>query len=279
MRMRRARARSPAFAKALPPLHKAPARQVGVAGEQEQDQELPDDRSVTAKCFARCVSINIETLKKGLIVKLLIMTAAVIVALPFMALGQKEEPQPQQPQQTQGQAQGQTSETQTTTTAPETATAPAAKSNAHSGKQEEQTKTETSTDVKAKTDVKGHAQDLNKAKGETRSERTTDERGQTDVKVHAREGNRMEAETRSGSTTSRTTVNVQEFRSRHSEVFSLGRHPREFFTQKFGEKHFRLIGNGYFVLVDGCWVAVDVDGFVYAEQVICAGDPEFIIVD
>jgi hypothetical protein len=33
------------------------------------------------------------------------------------------------------------------------------------------------------------------------------------------------------------------------------------------------------VFVDGCWVAVDVDGFVYTERMICAGDPEFIAVD
>jgi len=74
-------------------------------------------------------------------------------------------------------------------------------------------------------------------------------------------------------------VNKQEFRSRHSEVFSLGRHPKEFFVQRFGASHFRLIGNAYFVFVDGCWVAVDVDGFVYTERVICAGDPDFIEVE
>ena len=68
-----------------------------------------------------------------------------------------------------------------------------------------------------------------------------------------------------------TKVNVQEFKSRHSEVFSLGRHPKEFFVQRFGANHFRLIGNTYFVFVDNCWVAVDVDGFVYTERVICSG--------
>ena len=82
-----------------------------------------------------------------------------------------------------------------------------------------------------------------------------------------------------GSTSQTTTVNKQEFRSRHTEVFSLGRHPKEFFVQRFGERHFRLIGNSYFVFVDGCWVAVDVDGFVYTERVICQGDPEFVVVD
>ena len=76
-----------------------------------------------------------------------------------------------------------------------------------------------------------------------------------------------------------TKVNVQEFKSRHSEVFSLGRHPQEFFVQRFGANHFRQIGNTYFVFVDNCWVAVDVDGFVYTERVICSGDPEFIEVE
>ena len=42
---------------------------------------------------------------------------------------------------------------------------------------------------------------------------------------------------------------------------------------------FRLIGNSYFAFVDGCWVAVDVDGFVYTERVIWAVDPEFIEVE
>jgi len=74
-------------------------------------------------------------------------------------------------------------------------------------------------------------------------------------------------------------VNKQEFRSRHTEVFSLGRHPKEFFVQRYGASHFRLIENTYFVFVDGCWVAVDVDGFVYTERVICQGDPEFVVVD
>jgi hypothetical protein len=79
--------------------------------------------------------------------------------------------------------------------------------------------------------------------------------------------------------TSQTKVNVQEFKSRHSEVFSLGRHPKEFFVQRFGANHFRLIGSTYFVFVDSCWVAVDVDGFVYTERVICPGDPDYIVFD
>ena len=76
-----------------------------------------------------------------------------------------------------------------------------------------------------------------------------------------------------------TTVNKEEFRTRHSEVFSLGRHPKEFFVQRYGANHFRMVGNTYFVFLDGCWVAVDVDGFTYTQRVICAGDPEFVVVD
>jgi hypothetical protein len=76
-----------------------------------------------------------------------------------------------------------------------------------------------------------------------------------------------------------TTVNKEEFKSRHSEVFSLGRHPREFFVQRFGANHVRVISNELFVFVDGCWVAVNSDGFVYSERIICSGDPEFIEVE
>jgi hypothetical protein len=78
---------------------------------------------------------------------------------------------------------------------------------------------------------------------------------------------------------SQTTVNKEEFKSRHSEVFSLGRHPREFFVQRFGANHVRVISNELFVFVDGCWVAVNSDGFVYSERIICSGDPEFIEVE
>jgi len=61
-------------------------------------------------------------------------------------------------------------------------------------------------------------------------------------------------------------------------MFSLGRHPKEFFVQRYGASHFRLIGNSYFIFVDGCWVAVDVDGFTYTQRVICVGDPDFVEV-
>ena len=156
-----------------------------------------------------------------------------------MALGQTAEPQ-------------QTKETQTTAPTKKKKMQPAQESS------KPQAKPETGTDTRGQTDVKGRAQDVNRDEPGARSSTS-----QTNVT----------------NTNQTTTVNKEEFRSRHSEVFSLGRHPKEFFVQRFGENHFRLIGNSYFVFVDGCWVAVDVDGFVYTERVICAGDPEFIEVD
>ena len=63
-----------------------------------------------------------------------------------------------------------------------------------------------------------------------------------------------------GTNQTTTTVNKDEFRSRHTEVFSLGRHPKEFFVQRYGAGHFRVDRELHFVFVDGCWVAVDVDG-------------------
>jgi hypothetical protein len=132
---------------------------------------------------------------------------------------------------------------------------------------------ETQTTAPAKEKMRP-AQESNKP--EVKSETDTNVRGQTDVQGRAKDANRSGARS---STSQKTTVNKQEFRSRHSEVFSLGRHPKEFFVQRFGPNHFRLIGNSYFVFVDSCWVAVDVDGFVYTERVICPGDPDFIEVD
>src|SRR2546428_9104179 len=172
-----------------------------------------------------------------------ILTMTVILGLPLMALGQTAEPQ---------QTQGQTKETQ--------ATAPAKGKKMRPAQEQSnpQAKPETGTDVRGQTNVKDRAQDLNRNEPGTRSSTS-----QTNVR----------------NTNQTTTVNKEEFRSRHSEVFSLGRHPKEFFVQQFGANHFRLIGNTYFVFVDGCWVAVDVDGFVFTERVICAGDPEFIEVD
>ena len=86
------------------------------------------------------------------------------------------------------------------------------------------------------------------------------------------------AETSSSTKTQTKVVNKEEFKSTHTEVFSLGQHPKEFFVQRYGANHFRLIGNTYFVFVDGCWVAVDVVGFTFVERMICEGDPDFIVV-
>jgi hypothetical protein len=127
------------------------------------------------------------------------------------------------------------------------------------------------------TEATAPAKGKKKTHAQSTSETGTDVRGQTNVKG-ARDVNRTQTGARS-STSQTTTVNKQEFKSRHSEVFNLGRHPKEFFIQRFGESHFRLIGNTYFVFVDNCWVAVDVDGFTYTERVICAGDPDYIVID
>jgi hypothetical protein len=173
------------------------------------------------------------------------MTAITAVALPFMALGQTTE----EPQQTQGQ----TKDTQTTAPAKGKKMRPAQEQEAT----KPQAKPETGTNVRGQTKIKGRAPDLNKNELGARSSTS-----QTNV-----------------NTNQTTTVNKEEFRTRHSEVFSLGRHPKEFFVQRYGANHFRLIGNTYFVFVDGCWVAVDVDGFTYTERVICADDPDFVVVD
>jgi hypothetical protein len=186
----------------------------------------------------------------------------VIMALPLMAFGQKEDQQQQQPQQ-----QAPTNE------APATADKEAP---AQQTTKPETTKPERAADERQQTDVKGGAK-VNKSKAETRAESANDDRVKKDVKSN-REVNKAEAETRSNSSTSRTKVNVDEFRSRHSEVFNLGRHPKDYFIQRYGDRHFREIGNSYFVFVDGCWVAVDVDGFAYTQRVICEGDPEFVAV-
>jgi hypothetical protein len=177
-----------------------------------------------------------------------ILTITAILGLPLLALGQTTEPQ----QQT---TQGQTNQTQTTAPAKGKKMRP---EQAEPGKP--QAKPETGTAVRGRSEVKGSAQDVNRNEPGARSSTST---SQTNV----------------GGTSQTTTVNKQEFRSRHSEVFSLGRHPKEFFVQRFGTNHFRLIGNTYFVFTDGCWVAVDVDGFVYTERVICSGDPDFVEVE
>jgi len=170
-----------------------------------------------------------------------ILTMTVILGLPLLALGQTTEPQ---------QTQEQTKETQATAPAKQKKMRP---EQAEPGKP--QAKPETATDMRGQTNVKGRAHDVNRNEHGKRSSTSQTNMSQS------------------------THVNVQEFKSRHSEVFSLGRHPKEFFVQRFGANHFRLVGNTYFAFVDGCWVAVDVDGFVYTERVICAGDPEFIEVE
>ena len=182
-----------------------------------------------------------------------ILTLTVILGLPLMALGQTE------PQQTQEQ----TKETQTTAPTKGKKMKPAQEQEAT----KPQAKPETGTNVRGQTNVKGRAPEVNKNQSGMRSSTGT---SQTNVNT---------GQTNVGSTSQTTTVNKQEFRSRHTEVFSLGRHPKEFFVQRYGASHFRLIENTYFVFVDGCWVAVDVDGFVYTERVICQGDPEFVVVD
>ena len=172
------------------------------------------------------------------------MTAITAVALPFMAVGQTtQEPQ---------QAQGQTKETETT------APAKAKKMRPAQDQSNPEAKPQTGTKVREQTNtnVKGRAH-VNEQQPGARSNTS-----QTNV-----------------NTNQTTTVNKEEFRTRHSEVFSLGRHPKEFFVQRYGATHFRMIGNSYFVFVDGCWVAVDVDGFTYTQRVICQGDPEFVVVE
>ena len=184
-----------------------------------------------------------------------ILTLTVILGLPLMALGQTE------PQQTQEQ----TKETQTTAPTKGKKMKPAQEQEAT----KPQVKPETGTNVRGQTNVKGRAPEVNKNQSGMRSSTST---GTSQTNVNT-------GQTNVGSTSQTTTVNKQEFRSRHTEVFSLGRHPKEFFVQRYGASHFRLIGNTYFVFVDGCWVAVDVDGFVYSERLICAGDPDFVVVD
>jgi hypothetical protein len=181
-----------------------------------------------------------------------------MMTLPLMAFGQKEDQQ--QPQQ---QAPTNEGPANIEKEPPET---------------KPPTKPEKATDVRAKPDVKDKdGAQVNKSKTETRAESENDKRVQKDVNRSPDEA-KTKAETRSNSSTSKTKVSVEEFRSRHSEVFSLGRHPKDFFIQKYGGNHFRLFANTYFIFVDGCWVAVDVDGFTYTQRVICEGDPEFVEV-
>ena len=177
--------------------------------------------------------------------KIYVLTAITALGLPLMALGQTTTDE----QQTTTQEQ--TKDTQTTAPAKGKKMRPAQEQS------NPQAKPETGTNVRGQTNVKGSAQDVNRNQPGARSSTS-----QTNV-----------------NTNQTTTVNKEEFRTRHAEVFSLGRHPKEFFVQRYGANHFRLIGNSYFVFVDGCWVAVNVDGFTYTERVICAGEPDFVVVD
>ncbi len=181
--------------------------------------------------------------------RILIMTAITAVALPFMAVGQTTE----EAQQTQGQ----TKETQTTAPAKGKKMRPA------QDQTNPETRPEAGTNVRGKTNtnVKGRAHVNETQPAQPGSHSTT---SQTNVNT---------------STNRTTTINKEEFRTRHSDVFSLGRHPKDFFIQRYGASHFRLIGNSYFVFLDGCWVAVDVDGFTYTQRVICQGDPDFVVVE
>jgi hypothetical protein len=180
-----------------------------------------------------------------------LLTLTVILGLPLLALGQQGEPQ---------QSQGQTKDTQTTAPAKTKKMRPEVE---QPGKPE--AKPETGTNVHGKTNVEGRTQDMNKNQPEVN-------RNEAGVRSSTNESNMR-------GTSQTTTVNKQEFMSRHSEVFHLGRHPKEFFIQRYGASHFRLIGNTYFVFVDGCWAAVDVDGFVFTQRVICPGDPDFVEVE
>ena len=163
------------------------------------------------------------------------------MALPLMALGQTtEEPQ----------TQGQTKQTQST------APVKGKKMGSAQEQSNAQPKPETATDVHGQTTVKGRPHEINRNQPGARSSTS-----QTNV-----------------NTNQTTTINKEEFRTRHTDVFSLGRHPKEFFVQRYGASHVRLIGSSYFVFVDGCWVAVDVDGFTFTQRVICAGDPDFVEV-
>src|SRR5205085_10288931 len=97
---------------------------------------------------------------------------------------------------------GQTAEPQQTQTKETQATAPAKGRKTHAQKPSKpQAKPETGTDVHGQTNVKGRAQDVNSNEPGARSSTS-----QTNVR----------------NTNQTTTVNKEEFRSRHSEVFSLG---------------------------------------------------------
>ena len=181
--------------------------------------------------------------------RLSILIVICALALPFMAFSQGEEKQ--QPQQGQEQ---------TKEAAPETkATAPTKETHPADARTAPATRSGTKTDVQ-----ENRAEDANRR--DTRKDAAAGARSETDT--NARGENRTQTK----------KTNVQEFKSRHSELFSLGEHPKEYYVHRFGENHFRVIGNTYFVYEDGCWISVHVNGFGYSERVICSGDPDFIEV-
>ena len=184
-----------------------------------------------------------------------ILTLTVILGLPLMALGQQAEPQ---------QTQGQTKEPQTT------APVKGKKKQPEQDATKPQAKPETGANVRPQQNVKGRA---------AAPEVNKNEPGKTESGMRSGTNETNVRSTNQTNVNQSTKVNVQEFKSRHTEVFSLGRHPKEFFVQRFGANHVRLIGNSYFVFVDNCWVAVDVDGFVYTERLICPGDPDYVVID
>jgi hypothetical protein len=185
--------------------------------------------------------------------KTYVLTAITALGLPLMAFGQTTTDE----QQTT--TQGQTNQTQTTAPTKGKKMRPAQEQGNQQAQPGTRTESREQMNTRGQTNAQGRTQDVNRTG--TRSS-TTIGTSQSNVT----------------GTSQTTTVNKDEFRSRHSEVFSLGRHPKEFFVQRYGANHFRLIGNSYFVFVDGCWVAVDVDGFTYTGRVICPGDPDFVAV-
>jgi len=205
--------------------------------------------------------------------RILTITAITALGLPLMALGQAAEPQQTQPQ-------GQTNQTQPAAPAKGKKMRPAQEQNKAQAKPET-AKPETGANVRGQQNVQGRTrEDVNRNQPDVnRNEPGVNRNEPGRTQSGMRSGTSRTDVNQSTNVNQSTRVNVQEFKSRHSEVFSLGRHPKEFFVQRFGANHFRLIGNTYFAFVDGCWVAVDVDGFVFSERVICAGDPEFIEVE
>jgi hypothetical protein len=174
-----------------------------------------------------------------------LITLTLICGLPLLALAQKGDDQ-------KGAAET------VETTKP---TAPTKETHTQT-KATERTQPTTAAEVRENADVKPSTQGSTTTKESTHSD--------------AAAGTNAPA---SASSTTHTTANKTEFRTRHSEVFGLGRHPKDYFVQRYGENHFRLIGSTYFVFVDNCWVAVDVDGFSYTERLICEGDPDYVVVD